>query len=251
MISLIQAIATVAAASTDTDRPTDTGAFTSSAAEEPANSAGWVTKVKVRYSTYAKRSTTESETLSRPRPSAVIPSAAGVDSVQDGNQMSSFDRVVTVTIPREVAFDLNAHRSQVDRPGGSMHSGRGMRVSSIIQPRIRRSFSAGSADRSRNGRWGGWVKGALMTKTALVGLYLAIAIVLPVVGAHADGGWVAIARDGSGYWGYANDYPDSRSAASAALRGCGHGGCKLAFSERANCLAYAESRAGGYWDAYA
>jgi hypothetical protein len=175
----------------------------------------------------------------------------GVDSVQDGNQMSSFDRVVTVTIPREVAFDLNAHRSQVDRPGGSMHSGRGMRVSSIIQPRIRRSFSAGSADRSRNGRWGGWVKGALMTKTALVGLYLAIAIVLPVVGAHADGGWVAIARDGSGYWGYANDYPDSRSAASAALRGCGHGGCKLAFSERANCLAYAESRAGGYWDAYA
>ena len=142
----------------------------------------------------------------------------GVDSVQDGNQMSSFDRVVTVTIPREVAFDLNAHRSQVDRPGGSMHSGSGMRVSSIIQPRIRRSFSAGSADRSRNGRWGGWVKGALMTKTALVGLYLAIAIVLPVVGAHADGGWVAIARDGSGYWGYANDYPDSQI--------CGFGGAE-------------------------
>jgi site-specific DNA recombinase len=32
----------VAAASTDTDRPTDTGAFSSSAAAEPANSAGWV-----------------------------------------------------------------------------------------------------------------------------------------------------------------------------------------------------------------
>src|SRR6516225_6730109 len=75
MISLIQAIPTVATVRTSNHRPTDACAFSSSAAE-PANSAGWVTSAKVRKSTYVKTTTTESETLSRPRPSAVMSAPA-------------------------------------------------------------------------------------------------------------------------------------------------------------------------------
>ena len=63
-----------------------------------------------------------------------------------------------------------------------------------------------------------------------------------------SGPWAAIAADGSGGWGYALGQPSQDAAEKAALEDCGSG-CKIigARALKANCLAYAESRQGGYW----
>src|SRR6516165_9745302 len=113
MISLIQAIPTVATVRTSNDRPTDACAFSSSAAE-PANSAEWVTRAKVRYSTYVKRSTTESETLSRPRPSAVMPRAASKAAGRINAIAASVSIVASERAPTGMAQSSGQH-------GGAEH----------------------------------------------------------------------------------------------------------------------------------
>ena len=64
--------------------------------------------------------------------------------------------------------------------------------------------------------------------------------------AHAQG-WVAVAADSKGRWGYAFGKRTSAQAQVEALRGCGARGCDIQDTARARCLAYVESRAGGYW----
>ena len=64
--------------------------------------------------------------------------------------------------------------------------------------------------------------------------------------AHAQG-WVAVAADSKGRWGYAFGERTSARAQAEALRGCGARGCDIQETARARCLAYVESRAGGYW----
>jgi len=66
------------------------------------------------------------------------------------------------------------------------------------------------------------------------------------VQAHAQG-WVAVAADSKGRWGYAFGERTSARARAEALRGCGAPGCDIQDTARARCLAYVESRAGGYW----
>jgi len=65
------------------------------------------------------------------------------------------------------------------------------------------------------------------------------------VQAHAQG-WVAVAADSKGRWGYAFGERTSALARAEALRGCGARGCDIQETARARCLAYVESRAGGY-----
>lgn len=62
-----------------------------------------------------------------------------------------------------------------------------------------------------------------------------------------SGPWAAIAADGNGRWGYAVGQPSQDVAANAALTDCGGSGCKILGALQARCLAYAESREGGYW----
>ena len=63
------------------------------------------------------------------------------------------------------------------------------------------------------------------------------------VQAHAQG-WVAVAADSRGRWGYAFGERTSALARAEALRGCGAPGCDIQETVRARCLAYVESRAG-------
>jgi hypothetical protein len=60
-------------------------------------------------------------------------------------------------------------------------------------------------------------------------------------------GWVAVAADGKGRWGYAFGQRTQAQARGAALKGCGGGECNIEGSAQARCFAYVESRAGGYW----
>src|ERR1700733_4333715 len=60
-------------------------------------------------------------------------------------------------------------------------------------------------------------------------------------------GWMAVAADSRGHWGYAFGERTSARARAEALRGCGVRGCDIQETARARCLAYVESRAGGYW----
>jgi len=63
--------------------------------------------------------------------------------------------------------------------------------------------------------------------------------------------WVSIAVDSAGHWGwqFAAGYQASRLG---AISNCSAPGCRALFTERAWCMAFAESHAGGYWygDAY-
>jgi hypothetical protein len=60
------------------------------------------------------------------------------------------------------------------------------------------------------------------------------------------GQWAAIAADGKGRWGYGTKFDSADGARKAALAGCGSG-CKVEISAQNRCIAYAESKAGGYW----
>jgi tetratricopeptide (TPR) repeat protein len=62
-----------------------------------------------------------------------------------------------------------------------------------------------------------------------------------------SGPWAAIAADGNGRWGHAVGQPSQDVARNAALKGCGGSGCKILDALQARCIAYAESREGGYW----
>jgi hypothetical protein len=68
-------------------------------------------------------------------------------------------------------------------------------------------------------------------------------------GQPARGEWSAFAASGKGYWGYAAHYATEADASNLAFNGCGGGGrgCKTFWTTKAKCVAYAESRQGGYW----
>ena len=69
----------------------------------------------------------------------------------------------------------------------------------------------------------------------------------PVSPSGNAGAWAAVAADGNGRWGYAVGQPSPDVARSAALQGCGDSACKILDALQAQCIAYAESREGGYW----
>ena len=70
----------------------------------------------------------------------------------------------------------------------------------------------------------------------------------PPASASGSGGvWAAIAVDGNGRWGHAVGQPSQTVASSVALQGCGDSACKILDAQLAQCIAYAESRQGGYW----
>ena len=59
--------------------------------------------------------------------------------------------------------------------------------------------------------------------------------------------WAAIAIDGKGAWGYAYGKPTRPDAVKGALNGCGKPTCKLELAGQAQCVAFVDSRSGGYW----
>jgi hypothetical protein len=59
--------------------------------------------------------------------------------------------------------------------------------------------------------------------------------------------WAAVAADGQGRWGFAVGMQSEADARSGALGGCGSASCKIEGIAQAECIAYAESRSGGYW----
>ncbi|MCW5773473.1 MAG: DUF4189 domain-containing protein [Rhodospirillaceae bacterium] len=65
--------------------------------------------------------------------------------------------------------------------------------------------------------------------------------------APKGGGFAALAANGKGFWGYAVGQSSEAAARSAALKGCGQADCRIAISGRNKCVAYYESRRGGYW----
>jgi hypothetical protein len=62
-----------------------------------------------------------------------------------------------------------------------------------------------------------------------------------------SGGFAALAANGKGFWGYAVGQVSDEAARDAALKGCGQAVCKIAISGQNRCIAYYESRTGGYW----
>jgi hypothetical protein len=69
-------------------------------------------------------------------------------------------------------------------------------------------------------------------------------LVLPSIAFAQD--WAAIAIDGKGQWGYAYGKPTRPAAEAGALKGCG-AGCRIELAGQARCVAFADSRKGGYW----
>jgi len=90
-------------------------------------------------------------------------------------------------------------------------------------------------------------------RTAVVVLSAVSAFAIGATGAsspaNAQGGWVAVAADGKGSWGYGSDQQTQDQARALALQGCGGTGigCNIEQVAQTNCFAYVESRAGGYW----
>lgn len=68
-------------------------------------------------------------------------------------------------------------------------------------------------------------------------------------GEPARGQWSAFATDSRGRWGYATHYASAEDAQNLAVNGCGGtgNGCKTFWTTQDKCVAYAESRQGGYW----
>ena len=67
-------------------------------------------------------------------------------------------------------------------------------------------------------------------------------------GGHA-GDWSVFAANKKGLWGYGVNYDTEAEALTAAVNGCGGyvKGCAVFYSAKDKCVAYAESRQGGYW----
>lgn len=93
-------------------------------------------------------------------------------------------------------------------------------------------------------------------RTAVVVLSAVSAFAIGATGAsspaNAHPGWVAIAADGKGSWGYALGEPNEDQARAFAMAGCAPTGigCEIRAVGQQPCYAYVESRAGGYWWAY-
>ncbi len=68
-------------------------------------------------------------------------------------------------------------------------------------------------------------------------------------GQPGRGDWSSFASNGKGNWGYATYYATQADAQNLAVNGCGGAGngCKAFWTTNAKCVAYAESRQGGYW----
>ena len=62
-----------------------------------------------------------------------------------------------------------------------------------------------------------------------------------------QGGWGAVAANGKGFWGFAVAQASEAQARDAAVKGCGQPDCKVAIAGQNRCIAYYESRQGGYW----
>jgi hypothetical protein len=89
-------------------------------------------------------------------------------------------------------------------------------------------------------------------KTAVAVLSAVSAFAIGATGASSTvnaQGWVAIAADGKGSWGYATGKQTQDQARDLALQICGRTGigCNIEQAAQAHCFAYVESRAGGYW----
>ena len=85
-------------------------------------------------------------------------------------------------------------------------------------------------------------------RTAVVALSTVSAFALGATGASspaiAQEGWVAVAADGKGYWGYAFGQATEEQARATALQGCGRSDCNIEGAARTRCFAYVESREG-------
>jgi hypothetical protein len=68
-------------------------------------------------------------------------------------------------------------------------------------------------------------------------------------GEPARGEWSAFATNSNGRWGYATHYATAQDAQNLAVNGCGGSGkgCKTFWTTKDKCVAYAESRQGGFW----
>jgi uncharacterized protein YkwD len=68
-------------------------------------------------------------------------------------------------------------------------------------------------------------------------------------GEPARGEFSAFATNAQGRWGYATHYATAQDAQNLAVNGCGGAGqgCKTFWTTKDKCVAYAESRQGGYW----
>ena len=64
-----------------------------------------------------------------------------------------------------------------------------------------------------------------------------------------SGTWSAFSSNGQGNWGYAAHRASEGLATGLAMEGCGGAGagCKVFWTTEDSCVAYAESRSGGYW----
>ncbi len=84
-----------------------------------------------------------------------------------------------------------------------------------------------------------------IVKSLLIGVIVAGAI-SSGIGARAQNeqDWVSVALDHNGRWAWQFD-PNRDAAERRALNRCGSA-CESVFTERARCVAYAESRSGGY-----
>src|SRR5262245_53252802 len=63
----------------------------------------------------------------------------------------------------------------------------------------------------------------------------------------AMAGWSSIATDDRGSWGWTHNYRGKGEAIVDAMNACGNLSCVWKFVTTRKCIAYAESRAGGYW----
>lgn len=68
-------------------------------------------------------------------------------------------------------------------------------------------------------------------------------------GQPGRGEWSAFATNSKGNWGYATHYASAQDAQNLAVNGCGGAGqgCKAFWTTKDKCVAYAESRQGGFW----
>jgi pathogenesis-related protein 1 len=68
-------------------------------------------------------------------------------------------------------------------------------------------------------------------------------------GGNQRGPWSAFATDGKGNWGYGSHWATIEVASNLAVKGCGGAniGCKVFWSTKDKCVAYAESRKNGWW----
>ena len=76
-------------------------------------------------------------------------------------------------------------------------------------------------------------------------LPLAVALLAGSTALAAQPDWVSVAVDQAGHWAWQFDRDPAAASAGAISRCASH--CRTAFTVRAHCIAYAESKVTGYW----